>query len=649
MSFGFGVGDFLATLQLADNLKKWFAQAPSGFKAISADVKSLWAVLHDLDDIPKDGLSVTQKAELDVIVQRGREVLLGIEGKLSKYNVLADLTADIGAEVHAMKDTHDAQLHSEMLAWISPIDTSERQRKSFDIHGEGTSDHALLCTGAPGAGKTILTSIAIDRLQKKHSHKDGIVIVYHYFHYQEQLGYSDILSSFLRQLIEASRGDVESFLDGNVTYLPEFLQGKSELWNYIRHQIIESAGGIFLLVRLYYTLLLDEKNEKGDAIAVVTGIDDIASVCCGLVVADKHANTTRMVHLTAQEYLNRTWQTWFPNMHEYLTNTCLTYQCRDQSNPFYSYAAHELGTHLRHSLGKNLLLMTFLENDFKVSRCMCEMFGLEAGLKFPGIHLAALLGLEDHVPKLIFRPGTKWADARDHLGRTPLIWAAAQGNSSVVSTLLRFQADINAETLEGFTPLFYAAAYGHAEMVTMLISWGVGGAGVQLGPESLFTMGDHALVAQLLLDAGSDVNHQNIRQETPFKKPDQDPLTVAARKGHVAITRLLLKNGAGDASLVRRILQAGCDPNPRDIFDRTPLFAAVCLDRAQVVKVLLDHHDIEIQIEDRLGYTPLQESYRRQNYGSYSAPSEMQYSAYSHYDRKKDPDQAQIFGQAALI
>ncbi|PYH85789.1 hypothetical protein BO82DRAFT_398113 [Aspergillus uvarum CBS 121591] len=72
----------------------------------------------------------------------------------------------------------------------------------------------------------------------------------------------------------------------------------------------------------------------------------------------------------------------------------------------------------------------------------------------------------------------------------------------------------------------------------------------------------------------------------------------------------------GDASLVRRILQAGCSPNPRDIIDRTPLFAAVCLDRVQVVKVLLDHHDIEIQVEDRLRYPPLQESYRRQKFGT---------------------------------
>lgn len=52
-------------------------------------VRSLWAVLHDLNDIPKEGLSVHQKSEMETIVQKGREVLLEIEGKLSKYNVLA--------------------------------------------------------------------------------------------------------------------------------------------------------------------------------------------------------------------------------------------------------------------------------------------------------------------------------------------------------------------------------------------------------------------------------------------------------------------------------------------------------------------------------------------------------------------------------
>jgi hypothetical protein len=37
MSFGFSVGDFLATLKLADGLKMRFAQAPSEFKAMSGE------------------------------------------------------------------------------------------------------------------------------------------------------------------------------------------------------------------------------------------------------------------------------------------------------------------------------------------------------------------------------------------------------------------------------------------------------------------------------------------------------------------------------------------------------------------------------------------------------------------------------------
>jgi hypothetical protein len=61
---------------------------------INNRVKSLWAVLHDLDDIPKEGLSVHQKSEMEAIVQKGREVLLEIESKLSKYNVLAFATSN---------------------------------------------------------------------------------------------------------------------------------------------------------------------------------------------------------------------------------------------------------------------------------------------------------------------------------------------------------------------------------------------------------------------------------------------------------------------------------------------------------------------------------------------------------------------------
>lgn len=35
MSFGFGIGDFIAVIQLANQLRKCFVDAPSEFKAIS--------------------------------------------------------------------------------------------------------------------------------------------------------------------------------------------------------------------------------------------------------------------------------------------------------------------------------------------------------------------------------------------------------------------------------------------------------------------------------------------------------------------------------------------------------------------------------------------------------------------------------------
>jgi len=480
-------------------------------------------------------------------------------------------------------------------------------------------------------------------------------------------------------------------------------------------------------VELQYAIAVEIGEPTFDE-TNITDIEEMISVCSGLVVIEETSNIAKLVHFTAQEYLRRMWKSWFPDVHGFLTDTCLTYlsfdnfddscltrgdpQVQREEYPFYQYSAHELRTHLRHSLGNDSLLQAFIGNDAKVSRCMREMFGLSGSqCSFTGLHLASLFGLE-HIVEGIPATDSNF-NVWDYLGRTPLIWAAASGNETVVRLLLDRGADPNSGTKEGFTPLFYAAAYGHVAVVRILIEGGAsvdfenksketpiffaakGDCGVRLGPRSLFNIGDHTSVVRLLLDAGASLEHWNNRRETPLytaaeyghemavglllernaninPHPGEAPLTAAARKGHVKITKLLLENGAdtptlrrdmnlsrysyalsclsasgidqdessfaamlqesgdprfqdefkrlplhwaasrGDESLVQSILKAGCDPNPKDIFGRTPSFAAVCMDRVGVVKLLLDHPDIDAQIEDKLGFTPLQESYRRQ-------------------------------------
>lgn len=233
-------------------------------------IRSLWAVLHDLNDIPKEGTSVQQKSEMESIVQKGREVLVEIESKLNKYNVLAytnsnwktkalrawsrvnwdsaevnslrsrimscisllnlvmgkinqDLTMEIGVDVHSMKKNNDIQLRNEMLPWISPIDPSEQQHKVFNLRREGTGKWFLeseqfsqwinhekgktfLCTGAPGAGKTVLASIVIDHIEKTFANNDSVGIAYIYFDFRQKLEFSDLVSSLLRQLLQGNPG-----------------------------------------------------------------------------------------------------------------------------------------------------------------------------------------------------------------------------------------------------------------------------------------------------------------------------------------------------------------------------------------------------------------------------------------------------------
>ncbi len=57
-------------------------------------------------------------------------------------------------------------------------------------------------------------------------------------------------------------------------------------------------------------------------------------------------------------------------------------------------------------------------------------------------------------------------------GKTPLQWAAGNGNLGAVCTLLKFGAEINAQDKAGATALHWAAFKGHTNVVTYLLKKG---------------------------------------------------------------------------------------------------------------------------------------------------------------------------------
>jgi hypothetical protein len=61
---------------------------------------------------------------------------------------------------------------------------------------------------------------------------------------------------------------------------------------------------------------LDEDN--------ISEIDDMISVCAGLVTVDKESNIFRLVHYTTHDYFERTRKTWFPDAEKDITETCIT-------------------------------------------------------------------------------------------------------------------------------------------------------------------------------------------------------------------------------------------------------------------------------------------------------------------------------------
>jgi ankyrin repeat protein len=392
----------------------------------------------------------------------------------------------------------------------------------------------------------------------------------------------------------------------------------------------------------------------------LTELEDMVSVCAGLVTVDEESDIIRLVHYTTLEYFERTRAFWFPKAQTYITTTCVTYlsfdtfetdSCRThkefeerlQQYPFYNYAAQNWGYHaLAAYLEVEQLILDFLESETKVSGSSQALirafesytwFGYNQQLpKMTGLHLTAYFGLKEAMIALLENGHDPDSTGYGIYDRTPLSCAAERGHDAIVQLLLTKEGvdpDSKNYRNDEWTPLMYAVRNGHEAVVRLLLE--KEDVDVNSKDEdgetslSRAASNGHLEIVKLLLEKeGVDVDSKDIYGRTPLSR--------AASNGHLEIVKLLLEKedvdvdskhrwggwtplshaaSNGHLEIVKLLLEKeGVDVDSKDMCGWTPLSRAASNGHLEIVKLLLEKEGVDVDSKDEDGETPLSSAAR---------------------------------------
>lgn len=279
--------------------------------------------------------------------------------------------------------------------------------------------------------------------------------------------------------------------------------------------------------------------------------------------------------------------------------------------PLIAYAITQWPYHLRLSplsyqsdfdLERNFFQTSNLRNAWCHSYFSHSNYG-NPPKDFSPLHIASMCGILPWATRLLGSL-TMPVDIipRDSTGRTPLHWAAMEGNVAIAELLLNGGVDKEAKDDRGDTALLVAAARGNEGVIRVLLNVGV-------DKEAKDGRGDTALlvaarwgkegVAKVLLDGGVNMEAKNNRGDTA--------LLVAANGGNEGVVQELLDRGVdkearggdggtallvaamkGSERVIKALLDGGVDKEARNRFGETALLMAVGKGDFEVVKQLLD-------------------------------------------------------------
>lgn len=206
------------------------------------------------------------------------------------------------------------------------------------------------------------------------------------------------------------------------------------------------------------------KSELQEALAVEIGepkldqdnlpnMDDVASVCAGLVTIDEESDVVRLVHYTTQDFFERTRDKWFEGAESHIAEVCLTYllfeqfrggmkgvlqsgqipslhpvtrkigkliikqvepfrlwtRWKDHHLPFYHYAAGNWASHVRNaSMQTHDQVIAFLESGGPLQMSVMHTREIPGSISnMTGLYLAAYLELDQTVEALLRRGHTQ--------------------------------------------------------------------------------------------------------------------------------------------------------------------------------------------------------------------------------------------------
>ncbi len=264
----------------------------------------------------------------------------------------------------------------------------------------------------------------------------------------------------------------------------------------------------------------------------------------------------------------------------------------------------------RDDSGMTLLHAALSARDADIASLIANGADVNARASFDQTPLmyAARSGSKEHVGRLL-DAGARWADT-DLNGKMALHHAAENGHVEAFQRLLEAGASIDTPTAGGNTPLIVAARAGRAEMIRWLLEHGANLEAAESVDSPVtaavrFCRGNSEAVLEVLSEAGVSMDLPDRHGRSALMvavESHADRLTCiewllrhgasanrATPSGDTPVLLAARIDGRGSAEVLRRLLQAGGDPNAIDARRRNALqLACDKSDGAQKVAILLE-------------------------------------------------------------